>query len=182
MKHITTTFFFIAASLFAGLLGLSREASAGTWGLQAHIHSNHFADRAHEDWTESTDGFAVRYEWDEVWAAQAGHYRNEFSVRSYNFFTNYAGIDWTPWRVGPMHFGGYGRLTSGYDAHVLAPNPGDMAHPSTVVAARGQGLLPEAGLVARLDVRNFNLIVRLRPDSPGMVPSALMTEIGWSFR
>jgi len=102
-------------------------------------------------------------------------------VRSHEFQTTYAGIDYTPWKLGPVHLGGYGWLTSGYDAHVLAAS-GDNAQPSTVVASRGQGLLPAAGLLARVEYRNFNYTLRIHTNLPGAVPAAMMSEIGWSFK
>ena len=157
-------------------------AHAGDWGLQVHLHSMHFEDRAYEDWHEDTDGFALRYTVNDTWAVQAGRYRNEFTIRRYNFFTNYVGVDYTPLSLGPVRFGGYGWLTSGYNDHTLVPNtPPTASQPALVTSERNNGIRPAAGFVARLDFYRLNLLVRLHPDLPGNVPAALMTEIGIKF-
>ena len=63
--------------------------------------------------------------------------------------------------------------------YALAPNPsGGAAQPSKVLWERDSGIHPAVGLVLRLDVGRFNLLVRLHPDLPGGVPAAVMTEVG----
>ena len=168
--------------VIAIILAFCGVAHAGQWGIQVHLHSMHFADRAFEDWNEGTDGFALRYTVDNTWAVQAGHYRNEFTIRRYNFFTNYAGVDYTPLALGPLRFGGYGWLTSGYNDYTIAPNtPPTAVQPALITSERDGGIRPAAGFVARLDYRKFNVLLRLHPDLPGNVPAALMTEVGYSF-
>ena len=162
-------------------LALPLPAHAGQWSVQYHFLSNHFADRGYEDWNEDTEGFALRYKLNDTWAVQGGRYRNEFSVRSHAFNTEYIGVDYTPWHYGHVSFGGYGWATHGYDAHVLAGG-GTAAYPSTVVAARDQGPLPAAGLLVRLDYGRFNYTLRAHTNLPGAVPAAVMSEIGWRFK
>jgi len=157
-------------------------AHAGDWGLQVHLHSMHFEDRAYEDWNEDTDGFALRYSIDDTWAVQAGHYRNEFTIRRYNFFTNYVGVDYTPLSLGPVHFGGYGWMTSGYNDYTIAPNtPPTATQPALITSESDSGIRPVAGFVIRTDYRKINLLLRLHPDLPGGIPAALLTEAGIKF-
>ena len=153
-------------------------AHAGEWGIQVHVHSMHFADRIYEDWNEDTEGFALRYSYDKTYAVQAGHYRNEQTVRGYNFFANYVIGEYTPLSFGPLHFGVYGGLVSGYNDFTIAERgPGR----GRITSETDSGVNPTGGLTVRWDVYRFNVLARLHPDLPHAGPASIATEVGFRF-
>lgn len=165
--------------LAIAILGLATAANAGQWGLQVHVHSNHFADRAIEDWHEPTDGFALRYIVNKTWAVQAGHYRNEYTVvhASYNLFTNYAIVDYTAMRWKGLSAGLYGGVNSGYNDLTLA----DKGKGVEVTGETKTGIAPFGGLMGRVELDRYNLTLRAQPDEPNSGPATIRFELGVVF-
>lgn len=148
--------------------------TAGPWGLQVHVASVQPTQRAGAPWNGSNDGFAVRYAFDDTFALQAGHYRNEHTVQGYNFFANYAYGDYTPLHFGPVRLGVFAGAVSGYDDYCLTG--------AKVAAMKEVGVAPKAGLVGRYQWRLFNGTLRLNPALRHAGPASLSAELGFSFK
>jgi len=165
--------------VIAIILAFCGVAHAGQWGIQVHLHSMHFADRAFEDWNETTGGIGLRYAFNDTYAVQVGRYRNEYTLHGHNFDSTYALGDWLPKVYGPLRVGVYTGLVTGYPDYTMAPSmaPGRYV----VTSVSHDGLYPMVGLVARADYRKFNLTLRLQPDISHAGPAHLATEVGYSF-
>lgn len=151
-----------------------KPAQAGTWGLQVHVASMQPTQRAGAPWNTSNDGFAVRYAFNDTYALQLGHYRNEQTVQGFNFFANYLYGDYTPIRLGPVRLGAFAGVVSGYDSYTIRNGK--------VVELREVGLAAKAGLVGRYTWRAMNATVRLNPALPNAGPASLSAEVGFDFK
>lgn len=147
--------------------------TAGSWSLQVHVASVQPTQRAGAPWNTSNDGFALRYAFNDTYALQAGHYRNEQTVQGYNFFANYVYGDYTPLHFGPVHVGAFAGVVSGYDDYCLTG--------AKVAAMTEVGVAPKAGLVGRYQWRLFNATLRLNPALRHAGPASLSAEVGFSF-
>ena len=158
------------------LLVLSTAANAGDWHVQVHGASLHLTPRNEVPWNETNDGFGIRYSWDSAWAVQAGHYRNDYTMPGFNFFTNYGVVDYTPIHRGEVHYGGFAGVESGHDDYTFKVMNG---RPQVNVTKDGV-ISPVFGLMARWQGPVFNVGIRLTPQIAN-VPTALAIEGGFHF-
>lgn len=92
-----------------------QPALAADWFVLSGV-SHHFQQR--RDWREINPG--VGFERDHrrgplgPWTFSAGYLRN-----SYDRASLYVGGRWTPLAIGPLRFGGFGLLATGYPSPVL---------------------------------------------------------------
>ncbi|NTV10920.1 MAG: hypothetical protein HGA47_09130 [Zoogloea sp.] len=104
------------AVLCAALLAAAAPACAEPardWITLSGVSWHFQQDR--EDWRQNNPGAGWEREYRGTpWVATAGYFRN-----SYDRNTFYAGARWMPWSLGPVRFGAYGVLASGYPSPVL---------------------------------------------------------------
>lgn len=146
---------------------------AGTWGLQVHVASFHPSQRAGAAWNESNDGFGLRYAFNDTYAAQLGHYRNEHTLPGFNLFTNYLYGDYTPLQHGPVRLGVFAGLVSGFDDCTVRDGK--------VVTLSEVGVAPKAGLVGRYQWRALSATLRASPAQKHAGPASVSAELGWTF-
>lgn len=85
-------------------------AEPGDTHLVLHGVSYHTIKRPRgPEWNQVNPGIGLRYEWTDTVSLQVGTYKNSFYRQSV-----YAGADWTPLRLGDIHFGGFLGVASGY--------------------------------------------------------------------
>lgn len=90
---------------------------------------------------EVNPGVGIERRFNSEWAAGAGYYRNSWWRDSY-----YANVTYTPWSLGPVHFGAMGGLVSGYQFKSDAPSKLCMRDGDS--SCTKGGLTPAAALVA----------------------------------
>ncbi|MCB1889686.1 MAG: hypothetical protein KDH20_18915 [Rhodocyclaceae bacterium] len=106
-----------ALTRLAAVLGLTLTAPAfgADWLVLSGL-SHHFQDR--RDWREVNPGAGFERDIDEgpygPWTFSAGYLKN-----SYDKHSVYLGGRWTPLALGPVRFGAFGLLASGYPSPVL---------------------------------------------------------------
>ena len=169
MKKI---FFSLVLAIFAS------GAVADGFSFQIHGTSYHFKSRPGVQWDDQNDGFGFRYAFNNTYSVQAGHYRNSQTFPgSFNFFTNYGLIDYTPIHSGPFHFGGFAGIASGYDKYTYTMVNGR----ANVTVTQDGVLAPVAGLVARYQGKIFNIALRLLPPAGDDGSAVIALEAGFGF-
>lgn len=94
----------------AMLLALTAQAEPSDNHLVLHGVSYHTIPRTRgPEWNQTNPGIGLRHEFTQTLSGQIGVYKNSFYRQSI-----YAGVDWTPLRLGDIHFGGFGGVASGY--------------------------------------------------------------------
>ena len=119
------------------LLLFCGQVSAGEWHAQIHGLSWHAQETYAVRNTETGEflsnerynwlnlGLGLRYEFDDVWAVQAGAYRHSYYSDDPNrvdgMHAVYVCGDWLPVRALGARMGGSGCLVRGYDEHRIDP-------------------------------------------------------------
>lgn len=95
--------------IFAFSTGVAHAAS-GDYSLVVHGASYHTVKRqSGPAWNQVNPGMGLRYELDDTLSVQVGAYKNSYYRKSI-----YAGLDWTPIKMGRVELGGFIGGATGY--------------------------------------------------------------------